>query len=878
MDKADKILESRSELLRQVPALAPNTEEEGGCGVTGFISSIPVTGKNIFEPSAQMHNRGNGKGGGIGAVGFVPEALGISRQVLDDDYMLHIALLDNSVAAEIEETYIKPYFTIDKYEKLDTLDDYQSIGLEVRPPDIMRYFVRVKDDVLDAFIQENGLTFMERRDAEDEFVYQNSFKINTRYYASLGEKKAFVMSHGRNMMILKIVGYAENVVRYYKLDDFKAHIWLAHQRYPTRGRVWHPGGCHPFSALNEALVHNGDFANYQSIYEYLKQRNYQPLFLTDTEEAALLLDLWSRVYKYPLEHLIEAMAPTSERDFDMLSPEKQQLYKAIQTHHVSASPDGPWFFIIARNDVRDGQFQLIGITDTAMLRPQVFALQEGEVQVGLICSEKQAIDATLISLVREDARFRPIADKYWNARGGSYTDGGSFIFSLKDSGDASGNKKLVCTDKFGRLIETPKDKEICDVAQPVESNAACMVIEQNLQTFFAEKDPATATRKIVAYIQENMVGFDANSLRFAAQTIKKHTDENEEFKQIAIDSLTLLSDLRYNTGKIKRSSVQHVIKLALDAIFDETTMITGKSNSLFSRIDFATRGEIHAPQNNEKILVIDAEAFEPEGDLCDAVLIVKAYKLGWKRFIVYKYRGQRFTGCGFGAATQGVRIDVYGSSGDYLASGIDGMEIYVHGNAQDQLCQIMKDGKLVVYGDVGQTFMYGAKGGAAYIMGNAAGRPLINAVGRPRVVINGTALDYLAESFMAGDPHNGGGFVVLNGIGFNDEDGSIREYDTPYPGSNIFSLASGGAIYVRDPQKKLVEEQLNGGEFHEISDADWDLILPYLEENEKLFAISIDRLLTVDNKKKSPKEVYRKIMPIKAAAPEKNTDGLSETL
>jgi glutamate synthase domain-containing protein 1/glutamate synthase domain-containing protein 3 len=877
MDKADKILESRSEFLRQVPPLAPNTEEEGGCGVTGFISSIPVTGKNIFEPSVQMHNRGNGKGGGIGAVGFVPEALGVSRQVLDDDYMLHIALLDNSVAAEIEETYIKPNFTIDKFEKLDTLDDYQSIGLEVRPPDIMRYFVRVKDDVLDAFIQEKGLTFMERRDAEDEFVYQNSFKINMRYYASLGEKKAFVMSHGRNMMILKIVGYAENVVRYYKLDDFKAHVWLAHQRYPTRGRVWHPGGCHPFSALNEALVHNGDFANYQSLYEYLKQRNYHPLFLTDTEEAALLLDLWSRVYKYPLEHLIEAMAPTSERDFDMLSPEKQQLYKAIQTHHVSASPDGPWFFIIAKNDVRDGQFQLIGITDTAMLRPQVFALQEGEVQVGLICSEKQAIDATLISLVREDARFRPIADKYWNARGGSYTDGGSFIFSLKDSGDASGNKKLVCTDKFGRVIETPKDKEICDVAKPVKSNAACEAVEKKLQAFFAEKDPATATRKIVAYIQENIGGFDANSLRFAVETIKKHTDENDDCKQTAIDSLTLLSDLRYNTGKINRSSLQHVIKLALDAIFDETTMITGKSNSRFSRIDFATRGEIRAPQNNEKILVIDAEAFEPEGDLCDAVLIVKAYKLGWKRFIVYKYRGQRFTGCGFGPATQGVRIDVYGSSGDYLASGIDGMEIYVHGNAQDQLCQIMNSGKLVVYGDVGQTFMYGAKGGAAYIMGNAAGRPLINAVGRPRVVINGTALDYLAESFMAGDPLNGGGFVVLNGIGFNDEDGSIREYDSPYPGSNIFSLASGGAIYVRDPQKKLVEEQLNGGEFNEISDADWDLILPYLEENEKLFAISIDRLLTVDNKKKSPKEVYRKIMPKKAAAPVKNTDGLSET-
>jgi glutamate synthase domain-containing protein 3 len=307
-------------------------------------------------------------------------------------------------------------------------------------------------------------------------------------------------------------------------------------------------------------------------------------------------------------------------------------------------------------------------------------------------------------------------------------------------------------------------------------------------------------------------------------------------------------------------------------------MITEMSSSLFRRIDFVSRDQLRAPQNSEKTLIIDADHFEPEGDKCDAVMIVKAFKLSWKRFIVYKYRGQRFTGCGVGPATQGVRIDVYGASGDYLASGIDGMEIYVHGNAQDQLCQIMKDGKLVVFGDVGQTFMYGAKGGSAYIMGNAAGRPLINAVGKPRVVINGTALDYLAESFMAGDPLNGGGFVILNGIGFDDEDGSICEYDSPYPGSNIFSLASGGAIYVRDPHKKLVDEQLNGGEFAEITDADWKLIQPYLEENEKLFDIAVDRLLTVAGNKKSPQAVYRKIMPQKAAVLSKEDDGLEESI
>ena len=880
MDNAEIILNSRTELCKQssVLTLNTNTEEEGGCGVTGFICSIPVTGKNIFEPSVQMHNRGNGKGGGIAAVGFIPEALGVSREVLDEDYMLHIALLDTGVLEDIENTYIKPYLKIDKSEKLATLDDYRSLGLEVRPPDINRYFVRVKDSVLDKFIKDNKFKSLDRRDAEDEFIYQNSFKINKQYYASLGEKKAFVMSHGRNMMILKIVGYAENVVRYYKLDDFKAHAWLAHQRYPTRGRVWHPGGCHPFSALNEALVHNGDFANYQAVYEYLKQRNYYPLFLTDTEEAALLLDLWSRVYKYPLEYLIEAMAPTSEMDFDMLPPEKQVLYKAIQTHHIPSSPDGPWFFIIARNNAKNKNFQLIGITDTAMLRPQVFALQEGEVQVGLICSEKQAIDATLASLEREDPRFRPIADKYWNARGGSYTDGGAFIFNLQDTGDGSGNKHLICTDKFGTVIETATNQIICDYSNELEDNTAeVKAIEWNIHGLFKQVDGDSTAQEIFAYVRDGFKKYDPKWFMFAIRSIKNQSQKSDESKLTAISALTLLNDLRYDTGKIKRSSVLHVLKNNLYEMLESTPMIAEKQKSQFCRIDFANRNNLRAPLRNNQILIIDAEHFEPEGDKCDAVLIVKAYKLGWRRFIIYNSRGQRFTGCGCGPATQGMRIDVYGSSGDYLASGIDGMEIYVHGNAQDQLCQIMKDGKLVVFGDVGQTFMYGAKGGVAYIMGNAAGRPLINAVGKPRVVINGTALDYLAESFMAGDPLKGGGFVILNGIGFDDSDGSVREYESPYPGSNIFSLASGGAIYVRDPHHNLVDEQLNGGEFASITDADWKLILPYLEENERLFGITIARLLTTDNIRKIPKDIYRKIRPKKTAASAKDGDGLSES-
>ena len=124
---------------------------------------------------------------------------------------------------------------------------------------------------------------------------------------------------------------------------------------------------------------------------------------------------------------------------------------------------------------------------------------------------------------------------------------------------------------------------------------------------------------------------------------------------------------------------------------------------------------------------------------------------------------------------------------------------------------------------------------------------------------------------MAGDPHNGGGFVVLNGIEFDDK-GNVMDQPTPYPGSNLFSLASGGAIFVRDPHHKIVIEQLNGGEFAEMKNEDWELIEPYLEANEKHFGISIERdLLNVDGKKRSPLEVYRKVRAVKLEVLAKQT-------
>lgn len=259
-------------------------------------------------------------------------------------------------------------------------------------------------------------------------------------------------------------------------------------------------------------------------------------------------------------------------------------------------------------------------------------------------------------------------------------------------------------------------------------------------------------------------------------------------------------------------------------------------------------------------VIVDARGFAPEGPGSLARELVRLVERGFRHLIVVSARGHRFIANGLGGDTGGVTIEVFGSPGDYLGSGIDGLKLITHAHAQDQVAQIMKSGELVIHGDVGQTFMYGAKGGNAFVLGSAAGRPLINAVGRPRVVINGTCLDYLAESFMAGDPLDGGGFVILNGMR-PDGEGGWAALEAPYPGGNLFSLASGGAIYIRDPHSLVEGAQLNGGQFAPLTEAHWDLIRPLLEQNAAHFGLPISRLLEVEGQQRAAAEVYRLIQP-----------------
>ena len=840
----EAILGSRRLLPRPPVVPARKPEAEGGCGVVGMAASVPVEGRHLLTALGQMRNRGNGKGGGIAAAGLDPGFLDVSPEVLAEDYLLAVAYLDPAARIEVERSFLEPTFAVDhEAELLPRPDARAALGLEVEPPAVRCYFVRVRPDVLDEFARRHA--FSDAAAAADEIVYQTSYRLQRAFYASAGEKRAFVLSRGKDLLVVKMVGYGDDVLRTYGLDGLRAHVWIGHHRYPTKGRVWHPGGAHPFVGLHEALVHNGDFANYASLCSWLAQRSVYPLFLTDTEVAALAFDLLHRVYGYPLEYVIEALAPTTERDFAMLPPAKRRVFRMLRAVHAHGSPDGPWFFLVAQSDPRSRALRLIGITDTSMLRPQVFAVQRGEVTVGLAASEKQAVDAVLGSLAAADDRFWSRADLYWSARGGSHTDGGAFAFTVHRGGPAGAG--LVVTDKFGRRIDVDPSKHA------PSARVATPRGDDELRLLDVGDPPEKIFLQVAARLP--VLGY-ARLPGLLGALVRAAIDDTGRERALAV--ITLLMDRRVPTGPLKRSAILALLDRSLAALVEA---IRRQSTAGYSWIGC----EDVLPEIAGATAIVDAREFASEGPRSLSRALVTLHQRGFRRIVVANVRGQRFIGCGLGAGSHGTRIDVYGSTGDYLGSGLDGAEIVVHGSAQDQLAQIMKDGKLVVHGDVGQTFLYAAKGGETYILGNAAGRPLVNAVGRPRAVINGTCLDYLAESFMAGDPLHGGGFVILNGIAL-DDDGEIHDLDEPYPGGNLFSLAAGGAIYVRDPRGRLSEDQLNGGEFCQLESADWNLVRPFLQENERLFGIPLQRLLSLDGQPLAAREAYRKIRPARHRA------------
>ena len=122
------IIRSRRELLALTPPARRSDEAaEGGCGVLGLAANIPIAGHHVLTASMQMHNRGNGKGGGIAMVGLDPTQAGVDTQTLQTHFLLQIAFLDPTAREEVEREFIIPYFDIAAAYELPHLDDHRAV-------------------------------------------------------------------------------------------------------------------------------------------------------------------------------------------------------------------------------------------------------------------------------------------------------------------------------------------------------------------------------------------------------------------------------------------------------------------------------------------------------------------------------------------------------------------------------------------------------------------------------------------------------------------------------------------------------------------------------------------------------------------------------
>lgn len=111
---------------------------------------------------------------------------------------------------------------------------------------------------------------------------------------------------------------------------------------------------------------------------------------------------------------------------------------------------------------------------------------------------------------------------------------------------------------------------------------------------------------------------------------------------------------------------------------------------------------------------------------------------------------QRYLGC---AMPAGKRLEIKGTPGNDLACYLDGGEVEVFGNGQDQIGNTMNDGLVVIHGRCGDAAGYGMRGGSIFVRDGCGWRVGIHMKQYeskiPAIVIGGDAGSFLGE-YMAG--------------------------------------------------------------------------------------------------------------------------------
>jgi glutamate synthase domain-containing protein 3 len=199
-----------------------------------------------------------------------------------------------------------------------------------------------------------------------------------------------------------------------------------------------------------------------------------------------------------------------------------------------------------------------------------------------------------------------------------------------------------------------------------------------------------------------------------------------------------------------------------------------------------------------------------------------AINKGTKHLMLNKVCGQRF----IGASLQGdLKIEINGVPGNDLGIFMDGPEIIVNGNCEDQAANTMNDGTLIVNGDGGDVLGLSARGGKIYVRNDVGYRVGIHIKEyehqHPIIIIGGTAKDFLGE-YMAG------GVIIVLGLEIMP-DGTINECAQPICGSELGTGMHRGKILLRT-DKELTNRLGVGAKVFDIDERDLKEINSYLSE------------------------------------------------
>ncbi|MFC1874841.1 glutamine amidotransferase family protein [Chloroflexota bacterium] len=362
--------------IRQINNANNDDKVIDACSIFGAMdtSGRRFSGESVVRAIANMHDRGNGLGGGFAIYGLYPEYA--------ECYAFHVMYLSQQGQQETE-TFIQKNFNLIHQEEVPT----RPTPVIKNPPLVWRYFLDINEHK-----PENQ--------SEDDYIVDRVMKINTCLNDS------FVFSSGKNMAVFKGVGYPEEIAEFFYLEQYKGYIWTAHGRFPTNTQGWW-GGAHPFSILDWTVVHNGEISSYGINRRYLEQFGYHCALQTDTEVVTYAVDLLLRKHKLPIEIVARVMAPPFWDDIERMPPKEKKLAQALRQTYGSLLMNGPFAVIIAHHG------EMIGLTDRIRLRPLVVG-EKGDMVY--LSSEESAI--RLIS---------PELDRAWIPTGGE-----AVIARLKD--------------------------------------------------------------------------------------------------------------------------------------------------------------------------------------------------------------------------------------------------------------------------------------------------------------------------------------------------------------------------------------------------------------------------------------------------------------